>query len=370
MTGKGTDYLIEKRLRKFDPDLHRRFKDAVFVCQRILSNFRQLFPEYTDHSELHSLTVIDSCNRLIGTEQIDKLNKNELFVLLMAGYLHDIGMGIGEKDYEEFKDVLGAEQYFKDHPNDSKADFVRTYHNEFSGLFIDKYAPLFDLPSDEYLVLHDLMIADEQGSTTQIDHVVVSRFGLFIIETKCYKGWIFGNEKNRFWSQTLYAGGRGWFARSKKYRFQNPIRQNWRHIYVLSERLKIPRRHFFNVVVFSGDAIFKTPMPDNVMHENHLVPYIRSFTDERLTKPRALQIFESIRRVCIEPTAEQKSAHVYMLNVNHATEPAVSNTQAVPHCPRCGAAMRLRHRHSDNAPFYGCSNYPKCRGIGNISPSA
>ena len=150
MTGKGTDYLIEKRLRKFDPDLHRRFKDAVFVCQRILSNFRQLFPEYTDHSELHSMTVIDSCNRLIGTEQIDKLNKNELFVLLMAGYLHDIGMGISERDYEEFKDRMGAEQYFRDHPDDSKADFVRAYHNEFSGLFIEKYAPMFDLPSDEY----------------------------------------------------------------------------------------------------------------------------------------------------------------------------------------------------------------------------
>ena len=150
VTDRSTDFMIEKRLRKLDPDLHRRFRDAVFVCQRILSNFRQLFPEYTDHSELHSLTVIDSCNRLIGTEQIDKLNKDELFVLLMAGYLHDIGMGIGEKDYEEFKDVMGAEQYFKEHPNDTKADFVRTYHNEFSGLFIEKYAPLFDLPSDEY----------------------------------------------------------------------------------------------------------------------------------------------------------------------------------------------------------------------------
>ena len=150
VTESSTDFMLEKRLRRLDPDLHRRFMDAVFVCQRILSNFRQLFPEYTDHSELHSLTVIDSCNRLVGTEQIDKLNKNEIFVILMAGYLHDIGMGIGEKDYEEFKDVMGAEQYFRDHPNDTKADFVRTYHNEFSGLFIEKYAPLFDLPSDEF----------------------------------------------------------------------------------------------------------------------------------------------------------------------------------------------------------------------------
>ena len=151
VTEQRTDFLLERRLRKLDPDLHRRFRDTAFISQRILSKFRQLFPEYTDHSELHSLTVIDSCNRLVGTEQVDMLSKSDIYVLLMAGYLHDVGMGIGEKDYEEFKDRLGAEQYFKEHPNDSRADFVRTYHNEFSGLFIEKYAPLFDMPSDEFV---------------------------------------------------------------------------------------------------------------------------------------------------------------------------------------------------------------------------
>ena len=86
------------------------------------------------------------------------------------------------------------------------------------------------LSSDEYVVLHDLMISDKHGRTTQIDHVVISRFGLFVIETKCYKGWIFGNEGNLYWTQSLYAGGRGWFASSEKHKFQNPIKQNWRHI--------------------------------------------------------------------------------------------------------------------------------------------
>ena len=148
---QSTDYLLERRLRELDPDLHRRFRDTGFISMHILSNYRQLFPEYTDHSELHSMTVIDSCNRLIGTEQIGMLNKNEIFVLLMACFLHDVGMGISEKDYDEFKDRMGAEQYFRDHPDDSMADFVRTYHNEFSGLFIEKYAPMFDLPSEEFV---------------------------------------------------------------------------------------------------------------------------------------------------------------------------------------------------------------------------
>lgn len=145
------DYLLERRLRDLDPALHKVFKDTAFVSQRILGKYRQLFPEYTDHSQLHSLTVIDSCNRIIGRSQIDKLNADEAFVLLMACYLHDVGMGIGEKDYDEFKGIMGEEEYFKAHPDDSIADFVRTYHNEFSALFIDKYADLFDLPSEEYV---------------------------------------------------------------------------------------------------------------------------------------------------------------------------------------------------------------------------
>ena len=54
------------------------------------------------------------------------------------------------------------------------------------------------LPADEYFVLNDLMVTDARGITTQIDHVVISRFGLFVIETKCYKGWIFANPQKRF----------------------------------------------------------------------------------------------------------------------------------------------------------------------------
>ena len=151
ITVKSYDYLLAKTLKMADPELHRRYKETVFGVQNILSRYRLLFPEYTDHSELHSMTVIDSCNRLIGEEQIQKLNADELYILLMASYLHDVGMGISEKDYEEFKDSLGAGEYFSAQPEASKADFVRDLHNEFSGLFIDKYAGVFDIPSRGHL---------------------------------------------------------------------------------------------------------------------------------------------------------------------------------------------------------------------------
>ena len=145
------DYLLERALRDQNPDLHARFRNTALVCRNILSRFQLLFPEYTDHSELHSMTVIDSCNHLIGPTQIERLNQDEIYILLMAAYLHDVGMGIGEKEYNEFKDRLGAEEYFRDNPNATQADFVRDRHNEFSSLFIEKYADLFDIPSPEHV---------------------------------------------------------------------------------------------------------------------------------------------------------------------------------------------------------------------------
>ena len=217
------------------------------------------------------------------------------------------------------------------------------------------------LPADEYFVMNDLMVTDARGMTTQIDHVVVSHFGLFVIETKCYKGWIFANPQNRFWTQSLYAGGRGLFACSEKHRFQNPIKQNWRHIYVLSERLKLPRRYFVNVVVFCGDASFMTAVPENVMGENDVVPYIRSFDKPLFDQDRSVRIFDSVCKLFSSVTKEQHENHVHMLHVLHAAAPVAHNGKA-PRCPRCGAPMRLRHRRSDNAPFYGCSNYPQCHG--------
>lgn len=144
------DFLMERRLRELDPELHRRFTDTVFALQHTLSYFRRLFPAYTDHSELHSLNVIDFCNMLIG-DSIEKMNADEIYVLLMACYLHDIGMGISESDYEIFKLKFDPDTYFAKHPDHMAADLVRKYHHEFSALFITKYAELLEIPTPEHL---------------------------------------------------------------------------------------------------------------------------------------------------------------------------------------------------------------------------
>ena len=144
------DYAMERRLRALNPELHRRFTDAVFALQYNLSHYKLIFPEYTDHSNLHSMTVIDFCNRLIGS-QIQSLDSDELYVLLMGCYFHDTGMGITLKDYQEFSKQIDFRDYFDTHSHEKLPEIIRSFHNEYSGLFIRKYAELFELHSEEHL---------------------------------------------------------------------------------------------------------------------------------------------------------------------------------------------------------------------------
>lgn len=73
------------------------------------------------------------------------------------------------------------------------------------------------LPADTYQPIHNVTLPTEGGST-QIDHIFVSRFGVFVVETKNMKGWIFGSERQAMWTQKIY---------KKTYKFQNPLRQNY-----------------------------------------------------------------------------------------------------------------------------------------------
>lgn len=133
------------------PELHQRVRDSVFVLQGMLERFLPRFPDFTDHSILHSLDVLDYSNRLLGSEQIARLSPGECYVLIMACYLHDIGMGVGQKDYEEFSRKIEFGNYFDTHDSADEAETIRAFHNEYSGHFIRKYAELLEIPTEDML---------------------------------------------------------------------------------------------------------------------------------------------------------------------------------------------------------------------------
>lgn len=111
-----------------------------------------------------------------------------------------------------------------------------------------------------------------QDGTTQIDHILISTKGIFVLETKHYKGWIYGDEKSKTWTQVTF---------HVKNQFQNPLRQNYRHIKVLQELLDfLPKEQIHSIVVFTGDGVFRSELPKKVVYLHQLVDYLQPFQDD------------------------------------------------------------------------------------------
>ena len=153
----------------------------------------------------------------------------------------------------------------------------RTYQFQNIGEVLVRKALTNNLPKESWHLLNNVTLKLENG-TTQIDHVLVSRFGVFVIETKHYKGWIFGDEKSREWTQVIWG---------RKYRFQNPLHQNYRHLKAVQALLDfLPAEQVFGMVVFTGDAEFKTNQPKSVHSLSTLLSHLRSLDQELLTENR------------------------------------------------------------------------------------
>ncbi|MCP5146347.1 MAG: NERD domain-containing protein [Gammaproteobacteria bacterium] len=197
-------------------------------------------------------------------------------------------------------------------------------------------------------VFHDLVLQTPDG-TTQIDHVVLSQNGIFVIETKNMSGWIFGGGMQRTWTQTIY---------KKKSQFQNPLHQNYKHVKALENLLGLKQGQTISVVVFVGDAKFKTAMPANVITLKGLLPLIASYSGKVL-------LDEDIERYSSVLLAVTSNASV--THKEHVTN--VRKNLKNPVCPRCGRPMELRTNmkgRNRGAQFWGCPGFPSCRGTRKV----
>ena len=109
-----------------------------------------------------------------------------------------------------------------------------------------RIAIFLSLDKKIYQRFHDVIINSPDG-TTQLDHVIISPYGIFVIETKNMSGWIFGSEKDLNWTQSLN-GGR------TKCKFQNPLTQNYRRTKCLSEYLGLDHGVMHSIVFLLGSA--------------------------------------------------------------------------------------------------------------------
>lgn len=202
---------------------------------------------------------------------------------------------------------------------------------------------------NEYTVFKDILIKSSNGLTSQIDELVLSEYGIFVIETKNYKGWIFGNEKSENQTQVIY---------KEKYTFRNPIKQNWSHIYALKTVLSdFSSLKYFPIVVFSGSATLKnieSSVP--VIYDTNLNSTIRKLSCEKCISEDELKRIRCILELSEIKEKLARKEHVKSVKQN-IVEKQIRAENLI--CPRCNSELKLRS--GKFGKFYGCSNYPRCR---------
>jgi len=207
------------------------------------------------------------------------------------------------------------------------------------------------LDGNIYREVNNVTLRTSNG-TTQIDHIIVSRYGIFVIETKNMEGWIFGTESQPKWTQSF---------RKSKFQFQNPLHQNFRHIKALEEFLGLPSSIFHSIVCFVGETCsLKTALPGNVICGGPF-GYIKAKTDVLLPDVQVVEIVEAIK-TGMRPknflglsTRETKQEHLASLKDRHSSTTT---------CPKCGGELILRtikKGEKSGQQFYGCGKYPACR---------
>lgn len=201
----------------------------------------------------------------------------------------------------------------------------------------------------EYISLHDVMIRNEKGATSQIDHIVLSEYGIFVIETKHYKGWIFGNEKAENWMQVIF---------KEKHAFRNPVKQNWSHICALKNVLaEFPQVAYYPIVVFAGDATLKnieSSVP--VVYRHALNDTIRAASTKKCFSGDEVLRIKTLLESNAITEKDARRQHVQTIRQD-ITERRLKTENLI--CPRCNGELKLRN--GKHGTFYGCTNYPQCK---------
>lgn len=217
---------------------------------------------------------------------------------------------------------------------------------------------------EEYHVLNDIVLKTEKG-TTQIDHVVVSKYGIFAIETKNYRGEIYGDDERKEWTQIITTDvtyAKKWWKTytyvTKNY-FYNPVKQSLGHAFRIKELLtEFPSIKVIPIVVFAGDAILRNVRSNHhVIYEDRLLEIIYSYETCYLTDNDVQTALEIFNKNNVRETVSDRQ---HVENIRKAAR-EVNATINSGICPKCGG--HLVERHGKYGTFYGCSNYPHCRFI-------
>jgi hypothetical protein len=144
-----------------------------------------------------------------------------------------------------------------------------------------------------------------KDGTTQIDHILLTKKGILVIETKNYSGWIFAETEDSTWTQV---------TGQNKNTFQNPLRQNYKHWLAVQSVLPfLPQEIMQSIVVFTGNAQFKTDIPEGVLFLDELKDFLDIFDFGRITAAKLKRSVTSIQKVMLEQSTETDQKHIAYL---------------------------------------------------------
>lgn len=223
---------------------------------------------------------------------------------------------------------------------------------------------------DAYTVYHDVYIPNGERGLTQVDHIVTSVYGIFVIETKQYSGWIFGDEYKPYWTQVIY---------KKKTKMHNPIRQNYGHVQALLTYIgQAEMKDVHSIIAFSPSSTFKFKKEftsAHVIQFPDLLATIRQYRERRISEAAVQGINEKLEGLLVVEKSDKKRVKAEHLQsvrkAKDAKQTVRPHTSQVKHmskqttsslhtaCPKCNGQMTLKTGRF--GAFFGCSNYPDCR---------
>ena len=211
---------------------------------------------------------------------------------------------------------------------------------------------------DKQYVINDLILAGENGKSSQIDHVVINGGGIWVIETKNYSGRIYGEDHQQTWTQVLANG-------KSKNKFYNPVKQNYTHMLAVEKALIENGEQKQTESSEERGTGFRLPMHSVVVFLKGNIQYIksdyvvpvfslknrlRSAGDNVLDREQQKRYYEKL----LSLRERQISAEEHVKNVREEQFRIENNI-----CPRCGRTLVLKHgKYGD---FYGCPGYPGCK---------
>lgn len=231
--------------------------------------------------------------------------------------------------------------------------FFGLYKSKIKGVIGEKSISsiLYFLDKSKYKVINDIVL--KKGTkTSQIDHIVISDFGIFVIETKNYKGWIVGNENSEYWTQVLF---------KRKERIYNPIRQNLGHINALKNCLSsYSNINYIPIVVFLTKSEIKVNSTTDVINSHQLIATIKKYYEINLTETQKEEIFQKIKDANVVGTYDNNKHVKSIKKLVQKRKTFIQENK----CPECGGNLVLRS--GKFGEFLGCISYPRCKFIRNV----